>query len=73
MKPAKLRTDKEEAKAMMHYVSLFDTLENATAFQDAALKTATTHLPPCAITVRNGGAPSAVFWRWLAAMAEAWS
>lgn len=58
---------------MMAYVALFANLEDATAFQNAALKTATLHLPPCARLVRDGGAPSAIFWRWLGAMAEAWS
>lgn len=74
MKPAKLkRADSGISKALYGYVSLFENLDDATAFEGAALKTATLHLPPCARVVRDGGAPSAIYYRWLAAQAEAWS
>jgi hypothetical protein len=73
VKPARLRTEPTDTKAMAAYLSLFGNLTDAQAFEAAALKTKNEHLPPCARVVRDGGAPTAVYWRWLAAMAEAWS
>ena len=74
MKPARLaRSDREEAKARLAYVALFASLDDASAFQKAAHQPAVQHRPPCVRTVRDGGAPTAVYWRWLAANAEAWS
>jgi hypothetical protein len=75
VKPGKLKRsdDAAQSKALHSYVSLFANLEDATAFESAALKTKNEFLPPCARVVRDGGAPTAVYWRWLAAQAEAWS
>jgi hypothetical protein len=75
MKPARLKSPNSAAdtKAMVTYLSLFTSLDDAQAFQSAALKTETKHLPPCARLVRDGGVPTAIYWRWLAAQAEAWS
>jgi hypothetical protein len=74
VKPAKLlKLDRDEAKARNAYVALFGSLDDALAFQKAAHQTAVTHLPPCVRIVRDGGAPTAIYWRWLAAQAEAWS
>lgn len=74
MKPARLaRSDREESKARLAYVALFTNLEDAVAFQESAHQTAVQHLPPCVRIVRDGGAPTAIYWRWLAAQAEAWS
>jgi hypothetical protein len=74
MKPAKLsKPDRETNRAMLGYLSLFANLDDAQAFQKAAHATDVKHLPPCVRVVRDGGAPSAIYWRWLAAQAEAWS
>lgn len=55
------------------YVSLFGTLEDAHAFERAALAVAAPFLPPCARVVRDGGTPTELYWRWLAIQAEVWS
>lgn len=74
MKPAKLaKIDRDASKAMIAYLSLFANLDDAQAFQKAAHQTDAKHLPPCVHTVKNGGAATAIYWRWLAAQAEAWS
>lgn len=73
MKPGKLKKSSDDGKAMFGYVSLFESMGDAVAFEKAALATDPKHLPPCAKIVRDGGGPSATYWRWLAAMAEAWS
>ena len=74
MKPAKLlKLDREETKAKNAYVALLATIEDALTFQKAAHSTDAKHLPPCVRTVRDGGAATAIYWRWLAAQAEAWS
>lgn len=73
MRPARLKNSPTDTKAMVGCLSLFSSLDDAQAFQAAALKTQNAFLPPCARVVRDGGAPTAVYWRWLAAQAEAWS
>jgi hypothetical protein len=73
VKPGKLKKSNDDSKAMFGYVSLFENMGDAVAFEKAALATEPKHLPPCAKTVKDGGSPSAIYWRWLAAMAEAWS
>lgn len=73
MKPARLKTEPADTKAMVSYLSLFGNLTDGQAFEQAVLKTRNDFLPPCARVVRDGGAPTGVYWRWLAAMAEAWS
>lgn len=74
VKPAKLkRSDASVSTAMHGYVSLFDRLEDAVEFESIVLKTRNEFLPPCARTVRDGGSPNPVYYRWLAAQAEAWS
>ena len=73
MKPAKIRKSVDDSKAMAAYVALFVSLEDATVFERAVLSTANAHLPPCARVVKEGGAPNALYWRWLAVTAEAWS
>jgi hypothetical protein len=77
VKPAKLRRaevdDAKAIKARSSYLEMFASVEDALAWQKSALQTRTEFLPPCARTVRDGGAPTAIYWRWLAAQAEAWS
>lgn len=73
MKPAKIRKTTDDAKAMAAYASLFDSMDDAVAFEKAALATANAHLPPCARLVKEGAQPSSLYWRWLAVTAEAWS
>jgi hypothetical protein len=73
VKPAKTRKTVDDAKAMAGYVSLFASMEDAAMFEKAVLGTSNTHLPPCARLVKEGAAPSSLYWRWLAVTAEAWS
>jgi hypothetical protein len=74
VKPAKLaKVDREASKAMLAYLSLFSSLDDAQTFQRAAHPSEQRFLPPCVRIVKDGGQPSAIYWRWLAAMAEAWS
>ena len=73
MKIGKTRKTDDEVKAMAGFASMFTSLENALAFEEAALDTPNVHLPPCARVVRDGGQRTALYWRWLNIMAEAWS
>lgn len=75
MKPAKLRKtdDKTTLRARSAYFELFEQIDDALVWQKLALATKTEFLPPCARVVRDGGSPTAIYWRWLAAQAEAWS
>jgi hypothetical protein len=74
VKPGRLlKSDRDVAKAMLAYLSLFGSLDDAQSFQKAAHQTDVKHLPPCVRIVKDGGAATAIYWRWLAAQAEAWS
>jgi hypothetical protein len=73
MKIVKTRKTDDEVKAMASFVSQFPAIEDALAFEKAALATPTIHLPPCAVHVRNGGPRTALYWRWLNILAEVWS
>lgn len=73
MKQIKTRKSDDDAKAMATYVSRFSSIEDALAFEKAALATPNVHLPPCARSVRDGGQRTALYWRWLDVSAEVWS
>ena len=73
MKIAKTRKTDDEVKAMASFVSMFSSIEEALAFEKAALATANVHLPPCARSVRDGTPRTTLYWRWLNIMAEVWS
>jgi hypothetical protein len=73
MKTGKTRKTDDEVKAMAAFVAMFTSIEDALAFEKAALGTPNVHLPPCARTVRDGGQRTTLYWRWLNIMAEAWS
>jgi len=73
MKLIKTRKSDDEAKAMATYVSRFSSIEDALAFEKAALSTPSVHLPPCARSVRDGGQRTSLYWRWLDVSAEVWS
>lgn len=73
MKVAKTRKTDDETKAMASFVSLFSSIEDALAFEEAALTTPNVHLPPCARSVRDGGQRTTLYWRWLHVLAEVWS
>jgi hypothetical protein len=73
VKPAKLRKTADDAKAMASYVSLFHSMSDAMLFEKVVLGTANTMLPPVARIVKEGGQPTALYWKWLAVTAEVWS
>ena len=73
MRIVKTRKTDDEVKAMAGFASMFTALEDALAFEKAALATPNIHLPPCARVVRDGGQHTTLYWRWLNIMAEAWS
>ena len=73
MKIVKTRKTDDEVKAMASFVAVFTSIEDALAFEKAALTTPTIHLPPCARSVRDGGQRTALYWRWLNILAEVWS
>ncbi len=73
MKIVKTRKADDEVKAMASFVAVFTSIEDALAFEKAALSTPTIHLPPCARSVRDGGQRTALYWRWLHVLAEVWS
>lgn len=73
MKPAKLRKSSDDAKAMASYVSLFPSMSDAMIFEKAVLAATNAMLPPVARVVKEGGQPTALYWRWLAVTAEVWS
>ena len=73
MKVIKTRKTDDEAKAMASYASSFSSLEDALAFEKAALAAPNVHLPPCARSVRDGSPRTSLYWRWLHILAEVWS
>ncbi len=73
MKIVKTRKTDEEVKAMAAYVAQFTSIEDALAFEKAALAASNVHLPPCGRSVRDGGQRTALYWRWLNVLAEVWS
>ena len=73
MKIVKTRKTDDEVKAMAGFASMFLSLEDALAFEKAALTTPNIHLPPCARVVRDGGPRTTLYWRWLNMFAEVWS
>lgn len=73
MKTVKTRKSDDETKAMAAYVSMFSSIEDALAFEKAALTTPNVHLPPCARSVRDGSPRTTLYWRWLHIMTEVWS
>jgi hypothetical protein len=73
MKIAKTRKTDDHVKAMASFVAMFTSIEDALAFEKAALSTPNVHLPPCARSVRDGGQRTEVYWRWLHILAEVWS
>ena len=73
MKTIKTRKSDDEAKEMAAYVAMFSSIEDALAFEKAALSAPNIHLPPCARVARDSGQRAALYWRWLHVLAEAWS
>lgn len=73
MKVIKTRKTDEEVKAMAAFVAQFTSIEDALAFEKAALSAPNVHLPPCGRSVRDGGQRTALYWRWLHVLAEVWS
>lgn len=73
MKTVKSRKSDDEAKAMASYVARFSSIEDALAFEKAALSASNVHLPPCARGARDHNQRNALYWRWLDVLAEVWS
>jgi hypothetical protein len=73
VKIVKTRKTDDEVKAMAAFAAVFTSLEDALAFEKAALAAPNVHLPPCARVVRDGGQRTALYWRWLNVLAEVWS
>ena len=73
MKIVKTRKTDDEVKAMAAFVAQFTSIEDALAFEKAALAAPNIHLPPCGRSVRDGGQRTALYWRWLNVLAEVWS
>ena len=73
MKITKTRKTDDEVKEMASFAAKFTSLEDALAFEKAALTTPNVHLPPCARSVRDNGPRTALYWRWLNVLAEVWS
>jgi len=73
MKVVKTRKTDDEARAMGTYVAQFSSIDDALAFEKAALSAPNVHLPPCARSVRDGGQRTTLYWRWLDVLAEVWS
>ena len=73
MKIVKTRKTDDEVKAMAAFVAVFTSIEDALAFEKAALSAPNIHLPPCARSVRDGGQRTSLYWRWLHILAEVWS
>jgi len=73
VKTIKTRKSDDEAKAMASYVAQFSSIEDALAFEKAALGAPNIHLPPCARSARDRGQRTALYWRWLDVLAEVWS
>jgi hypothetical protein len=73
VKIVKTRKTDDEVKAMASFVAMFTSIEDALAFEKAAIAAPNIHLPPCARVVRDGGQRTALYWRWLHILAEVWS
>jgi hypothetical protein len=73
VKIGKTRKTDDEVKAMAAFVAMFTSIEDALAFEKAALATPNVHLPPCARSVRDGGQRTALYWRWLDILAQVWA
>jgi len=73
VKIVKTRKTNDEVKAMAGFAAMFTSLEDAIAFEKAALAAPNIHLPPCARVVRDGGQRTELYWRWLNILAEVWS
>lgn len=73
MRAARTRKSDDAAEAMAAFVSMFNSIEDALAFEKAALGTPNIHLPPIARAVRDGGPRTILYWRWLTISAEVWT
>lgn len=73
MKIVKTRKADDEVKAMAAFVAQFTSIEDALAFEKAALQAPNVHLPPCARVVRDGGQRTTLYWRCLNILSEVWS
>jgi hypothetical protein len=73
VKIGKTRKSDDDAKAMAAYVAQFSSIEDALAFEKAALAAPNIHLPPVARSARDTGQRTALYWRWLDVLAEVWS
>jgi hypothetical protein len=73
VKITKTHKSDDEAKTMAGYVASFLAIEDALAFENAALAAPNVHLPPVARSVRDGGQHTTLYWRWLNSLAEVWS
>ena len=74
MRIFKTRKTDETATAMAGFVASFSSIEDAMAFEKAALAAPNVHLPPIARSVRDGGGQrTTLYWRWLHVLAEVWS
>jgi hypothetical protein len=73
MKTVKIRKSDDDAKAMASFVAHFSSIEDALAFEKAALSAPNIHLPPCARIARDSNQRTALYWRWLDILAEVWS
>jgi hypothetical protein len=73
VRAAKTRKDDDAAKAMAAFVAMFNSIEDAQAFERAALAAPNVHLPPVARAVRDGHPRTTLYWRWLTISAEVWS
>jgi len=60
MKIVKTRKTDDEVKAMAAFVAVFTSIEDALAFEKAALSSPNIHLPPCARRARRRPAHRAV-------------
>jgi hypothetical protein len=69
----KTRKSDDEVKAMVAFAAMFTSLEDAMAFEKAALAAPNPHLPPCARVVRDDGQRTTLYWRWLHVLSEVWS
>jgi hypothetical protein len=73
VKIVKTRKTDDEVKAMAGFVAMFTSIEDALAFEKAALAAPNIHLPPCSRVARDSGLRTALYWRWLNILAEVWS
>jgi hypothetical protein len=73
VRAARTRKSDDVAAEMAAFVSMFNSIEDAVAFERAALGTPNVHLPPIARAVRDGGPRTTLYWRWLTISAEVWT